>query len=208
MMSRYYFSVNYLPVDADFGLLSGRCITALHYFMINNHPFDMGVSFPKWSDLSLGDTIDFFCEDKDKLDNFKSNKYFSMMADQRLFAIGDTALAEDGEYEEVKFFRNQAIDKIFPGAMRRRLTRAKKRAEKRGEVFDPTKVGRPNVVDNFHSSFLESQSTGQPFMIHIQLGRSVLRGNGEKEEGGFSSYGLATSRMHSGTVPFRNIENV
>lgn len=59
-MKRYYFSINYLPADADFGLLSGRCITALHYFVINNHPFDMGVSFPRWSCQSLGGAIDFF----------------------------------------------------------------------------------------------------------------------------------------------------
>ncbi|WP_152484006.1 type I-F CRISPR-associated endoribonuclease Cas6/Csy4 [Halomonas sp. THAF5a] len=207
-MKRYYFSINYLPADADFGLLSGRCITALHYFVINNHPFDIGISFPKWSCQSLGGAIEFFCEDKAKLALFKEDKYFSMMADHEIFEIGEISSVGYGEHEEVRFVRNQAVDKMFPGAMRRRLARAKKRAEKRGEIFDPTKISRSKVVDRFHSSFLESQSTGQPFMIHIQLERSVLHGNGEKEEGGFSSYGLATSRMHSGTVPFRNIENM
>ena len=207
-MKRYYFSINYLPADADFGLLSGRCITALHYFIINNHPFDIGVSFPRWSCQSLGGAIDFFCEDKDKLSLFKGGKYFSMMAGHEIFDVGEISAVVHEEHEEVRFFRNQAVDKIFPGAMRRRLARAKKRAEKRGEVFDPTKISRSKVVDRFHSSFLESQSTGQPFMIHIQLERNVLNYNGEQEEGKFNTYGLATSHMHNGTVPFRNIERL
>lgn len=89
------------------------------------------------------------------------------MADHEIFEIGEISSVGYGEHEEVRFVRNQAVDKMFPGAMRRRLARAKKRAEKRGEIFDPTKISRSKVVDRFHSSFLESQSTGQPFMIHI-----------------------------------------
>ncbi|QTP54690.1 type I-F CRISPR-associated endoribonuclease Cas6/Csy4 [Billgrantia sulfidoxydans] len=205
-MNRYCFSINYLPTDSDCALLSGRCITALHYFIINNHPFDIGVSFPNWSCLSLGGAIDFFCEDKDKLARFQDNEYFSMMAGHDLFEVGEIFSVVCGEYEEVRFFRNQAVDKVFPGAMRRRLARAKKRAEKRGEKFDPMKVNNSRVVDSFHSSFLESQSTGQPFMIHIQLERNVLHNGGV--EGMFNSYGLATGHKHKGTVPFRSVSKL
>jgi CRISPR-associated endonuclease Csy4 len=54
-MPIYYFSVRYLPDNADVRLLSGRCITALHYYLINNEPYNVGASFPLWTDETMGD---------------------------------------------------------------------------------------------------------------------------------------------------------
>ncbi|MFG6159526.1 type I-F CRISPR-associated endoribonuclease Cas6/Csy4 [Halomonas sp. 1390] len=202
-MNRYFFSVRYLVPDADVGLLSGRSMTALHYFVINNHPFDIGVSFPCWSAQSLGDVMDFVCEDKTKLSLFRECGYLSMMKGEGLFDVGDVGMVDDESIDEVRFVRNQGIKKIFPGEMRRRLKRAKKRALERGEAFQPEKLANQREVERFHSSFMESSSTGQSFMLHIQMeaGATYM----EKREAGkvFSSYGLATNQVSRGTVPIR-----
>ncbi|SDL61425.1 CRISPR-associated endonuclease Csy4 [Modicisalibacter muralis] len=202
-MPRYYFSVRYLSSNADMRLLSGRCITALHYYLINNKPYDIGVSFPLWTDKTLGREIDFVCEGLDKLQKLRNCDYFSMMIREGLFAVSDVDVVNEKGIVEVRFVRNQGIKKIFPGEMRRRLTRARKRAETRGEAFAPSKLASPKEFGVFHSSFLGSSSTGQSFMLHIQreIDRSCQReGVGSRI---FNSYGLATMQSHRGSVPQR-----
>ncbi|TLF45897.1 type I-F CRISPR-associated endoribonuclease Cas6/Csy4 [Halomonas urmiana] len=83
------------------------------------------------------------------------------------------------------------------------LKRAKRRALERGEAFQAEKLANQREVECFHSSFMESSSTGQSFMLHIQMeaGATYM----EKRVAGkvFNSYGLATNQEFRGTVPIR-----
>lgn len=64
MTKRYYFCIRYTPVQADCGLLAGRCISQMHLFMVNHHQAmnRVGVSFPDWNESSVGQTIAFVSE--------------------------------------------------------------------------------------------------------------------------------------------------
>ncbi|GHA91650.1 type I-F CRISPR-associated endoribonuclease Cas6/Csy4 [Modicisalibacter luteus] len=202
-MSIYYFSVHYLPANPDVRLLSGRCITALHYYLLNNEPYNVGVSFPSWTDETMGEEIAFVCEARKKLEEFRRCKYFAVMERERLFAVTDVNVVNEQQAAEARFVRNQEVKKAFPGEMRRRLVRAKKRAEERGEIFDPRKLAKPREFGFFHSSFLGSSSTGQSFLLHIQ--REIVVSSRRAEYGSklFNSYGLATTQTYRGSVPVR-----
>ncbi len=151
----------------------------------------------------MGNEIVFVCETHKKLEEFRSCTYFAIMRREGLFAVTDVNVVNEQQAAEVRFVRNQEAKKAFPGEMRRRLVRAKKRAEERGEIFDPRKLAKPREFGFFHSSFLESSSTGQSFLLHIQR---VIVASSRREKSGdklFNSYGLATTQTCRGSVPVR-----
>ena len=196
MSGRYFFVVKFLPDNADTSLLCGRCISIMHGF-INKNPTGknaVGVSFPFWTEESLGNAIAFVAEDKELLIGLSFQPYFSLMKEEGLFELsGVLPVADDAK--EVRFIRNQAIGKSFLGSKRRRMKRAQDRAEKLGNI-QPNKVNEDRVFDNFHRIPLSSQSTNQDIMLHVQKEECVdIRLNH------FNSYGLATNQAWKGTVP-------
>lgn len=71
MMSRYYFSIRYLPEQANNELLAGRCISRMHGFISNDRNSEfknsVGISFPRWNEHSVGNVIAFISTNKDLL---------------------------------------------------------------------------------------------------------------------------------------------
>lgn len=198
-MKRYYFMVRFLPEQANLALLTGRCISVMHGFICKREIQGLGVSFPAWSDASIGHVIAFVHEDKGVLNELKLQGYFQDMQECGFFSVGDVGAVPD-DCNEVRFKRNQSIAKMFAGEARRRLKRLEKRAHARGESFTPSKCCEPRELDNFHCIAIESKSTGQGFLLHVQK-EKVRR----PEQAEFNQYGLATNQEQKGTVPEFNV---
>lgn len=196
MFQRYFFVITFIPKHADASLLCGRCISTMHGFINNNltGKNSVGVSFPLWTDESLGSAIAFVAEDKELLIGLSFQPYFSMMKEEGLFEIS-SILPVDKENKEVRFIRNQAIGKSFLGSKKRRMKRAQLRAEKLDFIATP-KVNEERVFDSFHRVVLSSQSTQQDIVLHIQKQECD-----EVTLNHFNSYGLATNQAWKGTVP-------
>jgi CRISPR-associated endonuclease Csy4 len=167
MAQRYFFILRYLPKDIDLGLLSGRCISILHGYILNKNLSGIGVSFPDWSDQSIGNSIAFISEHKSQLIELANQPYFVTMKNEHLFSISEVTPVPS-KCPEVQFKRNQNIAKCYVGAIKRRLARAKRRAEARGELFEPSSLTAPRNIGIFHRATTWSKSTGDQFVLHIQ----------------------------------------
>ncbi len=90
-MSQFYFSIRYLPEQADNELLAGRCISTMHGFVSNdrNSQFknSVGVSFPRWDEHSVGNVIAFVSTNTDLLVGLSFQPYFSAMVGEGVFDI-------------------------------------------------------------------------------------------------------------------------
>lgn len=194
-MNRYYFCIRYLPELVDECLLSGRCIYVLHGFITKRQYSGIGVSFPDWSIASLGKSIAFVSQDKHVLELLSSQSYFQMMESDKVFSISPVIKVPD-ICSEVRFKRNQNIAKCFVGEKKRRLARAKRRAEARGEEFKPILSSAIREIEPFHNAAVYSKSSNTTLMLHIQKQNNVNRVNND-----FGYYGLATNKNYLGTVP-------
>jgi len=197
-LKRYYFTITYLPKNCDVSLLAGRCIGILHGFMSSREISNIGVCFPKWNEQSIGNEVAFVSTDKKQLTNLSQQSYFEMMAHDKLFGLS-TILEVPTEQNEVMFIRNQSVAKAFVGEKRRRLKRAKKRAEARGEVYNPEYKFEAKDIGHFHSIPVSSKANGQSYVLHIQKIE-----NAESIKNQFNNYGLATNQASQGTVPSLN----
>lgn len=196
---RYFFCIKYIASEANHTFLAGRCIACLHDFMSiskRTSASSIGVTFPNWSMDAIGSAIAFVSKDITTLSHLLSMSYFQNMVNEGVIEVSDIEVVS-AEAEEVRFIRNQHVAKSFPGEIRRRLIRAKKRAEKRGDPFMPGDIVSNRVVDHYHVIPIDSRSSGQRFALYVQ--RATL--DGQSEYGSYNSYGLATNHKHCGTVP-------
>ncbi len=193
---RYYFMIQYLPDDADYSLLAGRCISTLHGFKIGHKRDQIGITFPSWSTLSIGNTIGYVSQSESVLRLLKNTFYFRQMQEYGLFEISEINIVPEIS-EEVMFVHNRKIGKLFTGDIRRRLARAKRRAEARGELYVPKAHRERTEIDIFHSAFIQSKTTGQDFLLHLQK-RSCSNYSFSAD---YSGYGFATNQEYTGSVP-------
>ncbi|WP_417345542.1 type I-F CRISPR-associated endoribonuclease Cas6/Csy4 [Ferrimonas sp.] len=195
MTPRYFFAIRYLARNADYTLLAGRCLSILHGFLKRHSATGIGVSFPDWSENTVGASIAFIGSEQLILKQLRSQPYFTMMATDSLFEVTEVAEVPEA-CPEVRFTRNQGVAKCFAGEKRRRLARARRRAASRGEPFRPVAEIHGREIIPFNSALMESKSTGQQYLLHIQR-----EGEVSQVCEGFGGYGLATNRHHRGTVP-------
>jgi len=194
-MTRYYFCIRYVPDRVDVSLLAGRCIWILHGFITKRQCSGIGVSFPNWSNESLGTAIAFVSQNKDVLELLSSQSYFQMMESDNIFSISPV-IEVPRNCPEVRFKRNQNIAKCFVGEKKRRLARAKRRAEARGDKFEPVLVLAKREVDLFHRVMVFSKSSNTNIILHVQKQNHVHEVSND-----YSHYGLATNEKYLGTVP-------
>ncbi|MAD04045.1 MAG: type I-F CRISPR-associated endoribonuclease Cas6/Csy4 [Pseudoalteromonas sp.] len=197
-MKRYYFTITYLPKNCDVSLLAGRCIGILHGFMSSREISNIGVCFPKWDDQNIGEQISFVSTDKKQLTNLSQQSYFEMMAHDKLFYLSKI-LEVPINQSDVMFVRNQSIAKAFVGEKQRRLKRAKKRAEARGEIYNPEYKFEGKDIGHFHSIPVSSKGNGNNFILHIQKVEKA-----EPINNHFNNYGFATNQTFQGMVPSLN----
>lgn len=194
-MERFYFAVRFIPKDANLALLMGRCISVMHGFLCKRNINGLGVTFPAWTDSSIGNVIAFVHTEASILDELKQQHYFKDMAEFGVFSISSVAIVPL-DCVEVRFKRNQGIAKMFVGETRRRLKRLEKRATARGEVFKPVKHNKEREFITFHCIAMGSATTSQDFLLHVQKERLTTQ---QKPE--FNKYGLASNKIHIGSVP-------
>ena len=197
MTKRYYFCIRYTPVQADYELLAGRCISQMHLFMVNNRQVmnKIGVSFPDWSDVTVGQTIAFVADDKEVMVGLSFQPYFSLMVNEGLFEISSVCEVPDTAIE-VRFTRNQTIGKSFLGSKKRRIKRSMARAELLDAGTSLPVSNEERVVDSFHRIPISSGSSGEDYILFVQKEFVSERGAVN-----FNSYGLATNQERKGTVP-------
>lgn len=193
----YGVVVTYLPKSCDHALLAGRCIKVLHGFMGRHNLSNIAVSFPRWSQSSVGNQLMFVSPLKGQLNTLIQQPYFQMMSENGLLEIGDQIVLEQTN-TFVKYVRNQSIDKLTPAAKARRLRRAKKRALERGEEFNPIDT-QPKEIDFFHSIPMDSSQSGRAYMLKVQRYEIDF----PKKEDIFNtcSYGLSTNSRYQALVP-------
>jgi CRISPR-associated endonuclease Csy4 len=194
-MQRYYFMVRYVPKEANLVLLSGRCISIMHGYIGKHDITGLGVSFPAWSDKSIGNVIAFVHSNANYLKGLQSQSYFQDMKDCGFFKVTNVEAVPES-CGEVRFKRNQAIAKLFVGEARRWLRRLEKRASERGETFNTSKKSEAKEVDVFHRIAISSLSSQQDYLLHIQ--KNVPE---KQTEPVFNNYGFATNHKFNGTVP-------
>jgi len=197
MAKRYYFCIRYTPVQADYELLAGRCISQKHLFMVNNRQAmnKIGVSFPDWNESTVGQTIAFVAEDKEMMIGLSFQPYFSLMVNEGLFEISSVCEVPDTAIE-VRFTRNQTIGKSFLGSKKRRIKRSMARAELLDAGTSLPISNEERVVDSFHRIPISSASSEEDYMLFVQ--KEFV---GERGAANFNSYGLATNQERRGTVP-------
>lgn len=194
-MGRFYFTIEYLPVNVDVSLLAGRCINILHGFVCQNETTSIGVSFPGWTDQSLGKSIAFVSSSFRDLSNLAGQKYFRLMSRDGVFRTSEVKPVP-ALCNEIKFVRNQRIAKCFAGEKRRRLARAKRRAEERGDPFKPKAQVSHQSLCLFHRVMASSKSTNEQFILHIQKGEGTF-----VPSENYNNYGFASNVEYDGTVP-------
>tara|TARA_R110002020_G_scaffold98238_1_gene233962 strand:- start:395 stop:994 length:600 start_codon:yes stop_codon:yes gene_type:complete len=199
-LKRFYFIITYLPKNCDVSLLAGRCIGILHGFMSAREISNIGVCFPKWNEQTIGNEVAFVSTDKKQLINLSQQSYFEMMAHDKLFCLSKI-LEVPTNQSDVMFVRNQSVAKVFVGEKQRRLKRAKKRAEARGEVYNPEYKFEEKAIGHFHSIPVSSKGNGENFILHIQ---KIENTNAVGNQ--FNNYGFATNQTFQGTVPSLNIQ--
>ncbi|GAA3528484.1 type I-F CRISPR-associated endoribonuclease Cas6/Csy4 [Zobellella aerophila] len=192
---RYAFVIKFMPEKADEKLLAGRCIKTLHYHHGKCSNFSVGVGFPSWSSESLGRHISFSGVSSRQVCELNEEHYFKFMKNEGFFGVSDVFEVPEHVYD-VRFIRNQGVSKCFAGERRRRMLRAKRRAENRGEVYSPDENLEERVVDNFHVAYVDSSSTNQRFALFIQ--KEIAS---DEVSCGYNAYGLSTNSHHRGTVP-------
>ncbi len=187
--------VRFIPEEANCALLMGRCISIMHGYILKHSIEGIGVTFPAWSDSTIGNVIAFTHRDSDMLNKLSQQAYFQEMQECGFFKLGQVSDVPTGCIE-VKFRRNQQVAKMFAGENRRRLERLKKRALARGEPFLPVKENKPRDLELFHRIAISSKSSQQDYLLHIQ--RDIVDKQTEPE---FSCYGFASNTKFNGTVP-------
>lgn len=161
----YGVVVTYLPKSCDHALLAGRCIKVLHGFMSRHSLSNIAVSFPKWSQTSVGNQLMFVSPLENQLNTLIQQSYYQMMTENGIFAISDPIVLKQSN-TCIKYVRNQTIDKHTPAAKARMLRRTKKRALKRGEEFNPIDT-QPREIDFYHSIPMDSSQSGRAYMLKV-----------------------------------------
>ncbi|MFA0338886.1 type I-F CRISPR-associated endoribonuclease Cas6/Csy4 [Vibrio breoganii] len=198
-MKWYYKTVTFLPARCNNESLAAKCLRILHGFNYEYETRNIGVSFPLWSDDTIGNKISFVSTNKIELDLLLKQQYFNQMKELRYFDISKTMFVPD-HCEYVSFKRCQSIDKTTPAGQARKLKRLKKRAEARGKELDLPSLKQQDIVTlhHYHSLEEESKSRDDSFRLNIRMFKEPsLDGDAL-----FSSYGLANAENTFQAVPF------
>ncbi|MCL1076917.1 type I-F CRISPR-associated endoribonuclease Cas6/Csy4 [Parashewanella spongiae] len=197
---RSYFYITYLPENVNNELLAARCVNVLHGFVAKEDVVDIGISFPAWSEHTVGNQLAFVSTSKSKLTRILHHNYFSMMKEDGLFYISNIEPVPTG-LKEIQFLRNNTIAKTTLGEKRRRNKRAFERAEARGDEYAPVQNNQAQFIHNYHILNCTSGSKNMSFPLYIQKREDTSHQNCD-----FNHYGLASNKLYSGTVPEFNFD--
>ncbi|WP_082628918.1 type I-F CRISPR-associated endoribonuclease Cas6/Csy4 [Alishewanella sp. WH16-1] len=197
MTVRSFFYIQYLPEKLNPEFLAGRCLRVLHGFMSSRQLNNIGVSFPAWSENSIGSTIAFVSPDNRLLSSLKSQKYFLTMEQEGYFKLSNVqTISSELCSNEDLFYRERQQETLTPAARERAFRRLKSRAEARGETYKSLMSYPGNkVLQKCHSVPLEISSRQ---IIQFNIGKIDVTAQSEAI---FSSYGLGKKDVKIGSVP-------
>ncbi|PNH79168.1 type I-F CRISPR-associated endoribonuclease Cas6/Csy4 [Vibrio diazotrophicus] len=196
-MNWYYRTITFLPEYRNNEALAAKCIKELHSFNYKYSTRSIGISFPLWTQETIGRKLTFVSTNKMELDFLISRTYFNQMVKLSYFSISNSrAVPEDCSY--ALFSRKQSIDKSTSSGLARKLKRLGRRALERGETFNPALYSKNVQIEFQHYHSLEEESSsGDKFSLRIQMNLSV----DNKGKAIFSSYGLGNSEGGLRLVP-------
>lgn len=197
-MNWYYKTVTFLPERCNNESLAAKCLQVLHGFNYEYETRNIGVSFPLWSDESIGNKVSFISTNRIELDLLLKQHYFTQMKHLHYFDISKTTIVPD-TCKYVSFKRCQSIDKTSLARQATKMKRLEKRAIARGESFDyySLKPKENFVIAHYHSLEEHSQSNKMGFRLNIRIyPETTLKGDFV-----FSSYGLANTESSFQPVP-------
>lgn len=196
-MKRFYFTVSFLGNDINETFLVGRCLKILHGFYYKQAIHDIGVSFPDWSNNSIGKRLVFVSTNESSLKFLKVQKYFVDMVELDYFFISNIDKCILDSKNSAVFSRNQKTDKLTVYSQKRKLRRLIKRAEKRGEIYQPKNCQPSELIIPFHHEVpMSSRENKNDFSLKIEK-KDFSKSNGNV----FNSYGLSTNQKSINPVP-------
>lgn len=196
-MKRFYFTVSFLGKDINETFLVGRCLKILHGFYYKQDIHDIGVSFPDWSNNSIGKRLVFVSTNESSLKFLKVQKYFVDMVELNYFLISNIGKCILDSKNAAVFNRNHKADELTVCAQKTKLRRLIKRAEKRGEIYQPKGLQPSELIIPFHYEVpMSSRENGNDFAIKIEK-KDFSKSNGNI----FNSYGLSTNQKNINPVP-------
>ncbi len=196
-MKRFYFIISFLGDDINESFLVGRCLKILHGFYYRQEIKDIGVSFPEWSNGSIGKRIAFVSSNASSLKFLATQKYFIEMVQLDYFAMSEIGWCLLDSSNSAIFSRNQKGDSYTASGQRRNLSRLIKRAEKRGEIYKPkTNACGASIIPFCHKIPISSNENKNDYTINIEK-----KGFSEANENTFNSYGLSSNTKSINPVP-------
>jgi len=196
-MKRFYFTVSFLGKDINEAFLVGRCLKILHGFYYKQAIHDIGVSFPDWSNNSIGKRLVFVSTNESSLKFLKVQKYFVDMVELNYFLISNIDKCTLDSKNSAIFSRNHKADELTVYAQKTKLRRLKKRAEKRGEIYQPKGREPSELIIPFHHEVpMSSRENENDFALKIEK-KHFSKPNGNI----FNSYGLSTNKENINPVP-------
>ncbi|MFT5760413.1 MAG: CRISPR-associated endonuclease Csy4 [Alteromonadaceae bacterium] len=196
-MKRFYFAVSFLGNDINETFLVGKCLKILHGFYYKQAIHDIGVSFPDWNNNSIGKRLVFVSINESSLKFLKVQKYFVDMVELNYFLISNIGNCILDSKNSAVFNRNQKVDELTVCAQKTKLRRLIKRAEKRGEIYQPKGRQPSELIIPFHHEVpMSSRGNGNDFAIKIEK-KDFRESNGNI----FNSYGLSTNQTNINPVP-------
>lgn len=196
-MKRFYFCIRYLPERVNCEFLAGKCIRILHAFQSRFELRCIGISFPEWSDSSIGKTVAFVSESERFLTMLRAQNYFTRMVEEEYFVRSDVLLVpSELNVPEVIFYRERRLEKETTAAKLREFKRLQRRALNRKVEYKPQqKITVQTDIQLVHQIPCGS-SSGHTF--NLIIGRLFVPSACCST---FSSYGLGNRSDVSGTVP-------
>lgn len=197
MSVRSFFYIQYLPENLNAEFLAGRCLRILHGFMASRQLTNIGVSFPAWSEASIGNIIAFVSSDIQLLSTLKTQNYFETMEREGYFRISHVrVIPQEICLSEHMFYRERQQEMLTPAARERALKRLKKRAEARGETYQPfLQCPKNKIFQHYHAVPIEGSERQ---IIQFNIGKMDVT---SPNSAIFSSYGLGKRNEKMGTVP-------
>ncbi|MDO6688536.1 type I-F CRISPR-associated endoribonuclease Cas6/Csy4 [Colwellia sp. 1_MG-2023] len=196
-MKRFYFTVSFLGEDINESFLVGRCLKVLHGFYHRQGIHDIGVSFPDWSNISIGKRLAFVSTNESSLKFLQTQKYFVEMAEMNYFLINKVGECILDSKNSAVFSRNQKVADLTVTAQKRKLNRLIKRAQQRGEVYKPKGNEASELIIPFcHEIPMNSHENKNDFALNIE--KKVYS---DANTNIFNSYGLSTNLKSTNPVP-------
>ena len=196
-MKRFAFGIRF-KTGSNNELMVGRCLKVLHGYHYKQSVNNIGVTFPRHCNRTIGDVIGFVSVELLCLQQLMTHHYFQQMQRLKKFTFNEIITVPDNVLE-VRYGKDQKSDKYCEGGRQRRIRRGQRIAAKQGYVYQPRQdpSSRERNIQLFHKiPMTSSENPSKVFYYRLQRheANKIICD-------GYTSYGLANQEDAIGTVP-------